>query len=321
MMNRFGFARIVAASVVATGLSAVCASPASAQLGNLSNQSFVDIVVSQDGVDFGSTVGGDFSDTGAPVSYSGGMLFGDESEGGTFGISGSASASASFGRLRAAAQTSVTDNTTSGDEPPFLLPDFGENEFGIPTTAGFSATAVFRDRLQYGGTATSYESTYFLRMTGTIAGEGGFAAVTIEHGDNPSQRFIFDDPGTYNETIVSRKFTHVNSPQFIRVQLQATADFFPDFSSEGDSASVAFGNTLELVGVELRDADTGQLLVDETITTESGEGGPIARACELCSAVSGRLADRRPASPTLTTSRMFRMTLKLKRLKPSRKSR
>jgi len=276
MMNCFGFARFAAASVVVTGLTAVCASPASAQLGNLSNESFVDIVVSQDGVDFGSTVGGDFSNTGAPVSYNGGMLFGDESEGGTFGISGSGSASASFGRLRASAQAEVTDNTTTGDEPAFLLPDGSENEFGVPSAAGFNAFAVFRDRLQYGGTATNYESTYVLRLTGTISGVGGFAAVTIEHGDNPSQTLFFDDPGTYNETIVSRKFTHVNSPQFIRVQLQATADFFPDFSSEGDSASVAFGNTLELVGVELRDADTGQLLVDETITTESGEGGPIA---------------------------------------------
>ncbi len=262
--------RLTACAVLTLAMLAWPAT-ADAQLGNLTNSALADITVVEDGGDFALSLDGDFSNTGGPVSASGGASFGGD-ETGIFAISGSATAWAGFGQLQASAFTTITENTVSDFDRPYILPDGSTDPEGVPWNVGFQGIAEFQDRLQYGGTATAYTSRYLLRLTGTISGQRGFAAVILNHGGGPASEFFFDGPGTYDELLVSETYVHGGSPQFFSVTLQTSADLFPEYDGEGFSSSVAFGNTLELLAVELRDADTGELLLNETVTAESGGG-------------------------------------------------
>lgn len=291
-MNRrivFAASCFATLAMFATGLS-VC-DVASAQF---TADSSAGIIVAQDGVDFVESVELDLSTTGAPVSFSGGASFGDPDETGVFAISGSASASATAGILRARANTTVVENSVFNTDTPYLTPDgIGTSDnldFGIPTIAGFSAFASYTDRLQYGGLATNYKSRYVFRVSGAVTGTDGFAVVSIQHGDSGFQTIVFDQPGSFNEVMTSEAFVHGGAPQFFSLGLQASVDPFQEFASSGDSGSVQFGNTVELLGVELRDADTDVLLLNEVITADSGatsiytvrEGIPEPSSLVLC---------------------------------------
>lgn len=238
-----------------------------------SASSSAEISVGQDGVGFVEVFDGDFSSTGAPVAFSGSASFGDPDVTGVFEISGSASASATAGILRARATTTVVENSVYDASIPYLTEiccDSNNDDFGIPSTAGFSAFASYVDRLQYGGLATNYKSRYIFRVSGNVTGTDGFAVVSIQHGDSTVQTIVFDQPGSFNQVMTSEAFVHGGAPQFFSLGLQASVDPFQEFAFDGDSGSVQFGNTVELLGVELRDADTDELLLGEVITADSG---------------------------------------------------
>lgn len=231
-------------------------------------ESSADFLVGQDEDNFVVSLAGDFGTTGQSASFSDTFEFGDE-ETGVMSVEGSASAAAGFGVLRASAFGVITNPISDPDAEPYVEPDGGINEFGLPDLLGFTGFAETRDMLSYGGEANNYTSSYAFRVTGNLSGTG-FAVVTVQHASNAPQQFIFDTPGTIDQEIQTQAWIHGRSPQQLTIQLQASADFFPDFDFDGDVASADFGSTLELLGVELRDADTGELLSSETVSSASG---------------------------------------------------
>ncbi len=248
-----------------------------AGLSNLSNSASAEFIVGQDGVDFVAVLDDNFTDTAnVPVTLGGGYSFGLEEENGVFGVTGSASASSVAGILRASASVTVTDHTVGSFDVPWLT-ETGDNEAGIPTSAGYTAFARFADRLQYGGSATSYTSRYLLRLTGSISETpGAFVAIRVQQGASPAQEFIFDDAGTFNQIVATEAFFHGGAPQELSVVVQATADAFPEWDFEGTSYTADFSSTFEIIGLELRDADTDELLTNETVTTFGGGTVPVS---------------------------------------------
>lgn len=209
-----------------------------------------------------------------PVTLNSNYTFGTEEDNGVFAISGNASAQSVAGILRASARTTVTDNTVSDFGTPFLVGD-GDDPAGIPTTAGFSAYAGFTDRLQYGGTATNYGSRFLFRLTGRIENPGAFVVVTIQHAAQPAQSFFFTEVGDFNEVVATEAYVHGGGFQDLSVDIQVSADADPMFDFGGDTLTADFSNTLEIIGFELRDADTNQLLTNEIVTTFAGGTLPI----------------------------------------------
>lgn len=210
----------------------------------------------------------------SPVTLNSSYSFGTEEDNGVFAITGDASAQSVAGILRASAQTTVTDNTVTDFSIPFLTDD-SDDPAGIPTTAGFSAYAGFTDRLQYGGTATNYGSRFLFRLTGHIENPGAFVVVTIQHAEQPAQSFFFTEVGSFNEVVATEAFVHGGGFQDLSVDIQVSADADPMFDLSGDTLAADFSNTLEIIGFELRDADTNQLLTDEVVTTFAGGTLPI----------------------------------------------
>ncbi|MEM9109373.1 MAG: PEP-CTERM sorting domain-containing protein [Planctomycetota bacterium] len=205
---------------------------------------------------------------------------------GTFSVTGFADASSVAGALRASASITVSGNNVESVTTPFVLPDGSFDENGVPTAASFTAIAGFRDVLQYGGTARNYTSRYFLRLTGSFSAEGGGSVqFDITHGDAGTQSFFFDgesDDGdtigdglTVNELIVTEAFVHGGSPQEIEVSLLAIAETSVENAESGFTAFANFGSTLEIVGYELSDTDTGQIITNVGVTTSDGSSLPV----------------------------------------------
>jgi hypothetical protein len=267
-----------ALAVATTGVATAADAPSGlfAGLSNLSNYSSASLEAFQDSAGFVGVLESNDANSAnlAPVTLNQSFTFGLEEENGVFAISGSASAQSVAGILRASARTTVTDNTVTDFSLPYITPE-GDNEAGIPTYAGFSAYAGFTDRLQYGGTATSYNSRYQMRLTGNIEGFGAFVVVTVRHGNQPIQDFFFNQPGTFDEVIVTEQFVHGGGQQEISFDIQVTTDADPEFDLDGTTSIANFGSTLEIIGYELRDAETNQLLTNEAVTTFGGGTLPI----------------------------------------------
>jgi hypothetical protein len=197
------------------------------------------------------------SSQGDAVSITGAAY--DES----YQFNANASASSVFKRLRAQGGGFV-DSVSDGEG------------FFVDSTPEFyysSGTASYRETLQYGGTATNYNSKYILKFTGRITGNA-FAVITLQHAMNSAQTWIFDTPGSYDLTLVSNAFVHGFSPQAFSLTLQSSVNLNPENNSP-DSGNADFGNTLEVIGIDLRDNDTGTLLTSDSVTGSSGSSYKI----------------------------------------------
>ena len=232
-------------------------------------ESSADFLVGQAEDNFAVSIAGDTGTTGQSAFISDTFEFGEEEEMGVMSVQGSASAAAGFGVLRASAFGVITNPIHEPDADPYVEPDGSINEFGLPDLLGFTGFAETRDTLSYGGEANNYTSSYAFRVTGNLS-FAGLAVVTIQHASNAPQQFIFDTPGTIDQVIQTQAWIHGRSPQQLTIKLQASADFFREFANDGDVISADFGSTLELLGVEIRDADTGELLPEETVSSASG---------------------------------------------------
>lgn len=219
---------------------------------------------------------GDFDSNGAPVSASvqNRAFTGLNSEynSQTMFYSGSASAYSNFGRLGASASGSVTNNFYNSDNVKYYDYDISEiNPDGVPNNFIVNGQASFTDTLQYGGTAIAYTSRYILNLTGSVSGGEAFVYIAISHGSSgQSESFFYSATGNYNIPINSTAFVGGPNQTFsIRMltSFQADASYYSDGSNF--SGSAAFGNTLELVGVDVRD-ENGILLSATQITGESG---------------------------------------------------
>ncbi|MEM9478333.1 MAG: PEP-CTERM sorting domain-containing protein [Verrucomicrobiota bacterium] len=209
----------------------------------------------------------DSATDGSPVSSSGtetydfGTAPNDDENSVVF--SGSSSAQALPQTLRAQASGTVVNIDFDSDYD-------ADNQIGIPDNFVSFAQAEFTETLQYGGTATNYNSRYILQFTGTLTGDA-FAFISLRHGSNPEQTWFFDQPGTYNVPLNSTTFVHGNSPQEFRLFLSTGFDIFSDSfpPSSTISGSANFGNTLQVTGIDLRD-NVGNLLTADSVTGSSG---------------------------------------------------
>ncbi len=189
-------------------------------------------------------------------------------------FSGFASASSAPQWLRTHAQGTVINNFYDD------LYDFDLNT-GTPSYYVSWAEAKYSETLQYGGYANHYNSRYIMRFTGEITGLETLTLVEIQHGNEPKQRWLFTTPGSYDQIIVSNAFVHGSSPQNITVRVmssyQMDTGIYPDGATIQGEAN--FGNTLQVLGVDLRDSN-GNLLTGETITGESGSTYAVIEAPE-----------------------------------------
>ncbi|MEO0514212.1 MAG: hypothetical protein AAF086_02815 [Planctomycetota bacterium] len=235
---------------------------------------------------------GDFSSTGSQVFAGGSYSFtGDNRDFSTqtMDFTGNASASSQFKRLRTSVSASVDNVFYNEENVPYLdyVNDEINDEFGVPTDFIVNAEAQFTDTLQYGGTATGYTSRYLLNLTGTITGTEAFVFIEIDHGTSGvSQDILYFEPGTYNINIASDTFVGGPNQTFsIRLFTSFQASAF--FAEDGDNltGTADFGNTLELVGVEVRDQDTNQLLSADQVVGASGESYSVLLVPEPAAAV------------------------------------
>ncbi|MBK1833244.1 PEP-CTERM sorting domain-containing protein [Roseibacillus ishigakijimensis] len=202
----------------------------------------------------------------------------------TLTFSASTLASAASQRLRTHASGQI-ENT-------HYDPDYDyETDTGTPSYYTSWAEASYTETLSYGGTATNYISTYIMRLTGDVSGVGTFTLVEISHGNEPSQSWFFSDEGSYNNIIVSQAFVHGGAPQEITVRILSSFQQSMEFQPDGDylGGSANFGNTLEVLGVDLRD-DQGNLLTGETITSDAGTSYAIIAVPEPCTTILASLA-------------------------------
>ncbi|MEM6334838.1 MAG: PEP-CTERM sorting domain-containing protein [Planctomycetota bacterium] len=250
--------RTLALSCAATLIGSLAAPAATA----FEARSSVFIGAGQAEEDFVVSTDFDISETGAPVSVSGTFDFGSEEEVGLVTLIGDASASASFGTLRTAASGTLFNPVVPADFEFDLLPytDGDDvNDEGYPTFFTVDAEASFTDTLQYGSTAVNYSSRYGLRLTGNISGDA-FHFIELQHADNESETFFFFTEGPYSLDIVSEAYIHGAFAQEFSIRMQSSFQQDSNFAFDGITGSAAFGNTLEVIGIELRDADTGTLL-------------------------------------------------------------
>ncbi len=175
-------------------------------------------------------------------------------------------ATASYNTLRTSASGTITN--TYYDENY----DHGAGT-GVPTAYFSQGNAQFSQTLQYGGTAHSYTSTYILRLTGSIAGNGRAAvSISLTHASQPAQTWIFREVGTFDLMIYSQAYIHGASPQEFKLSINTLYSFDMFRYPEGADASggADFGSTLEVVGIDLRD-EMGNLQPQGTITSDSGQ--------------------------------------------------
>jgi len=279
--------RVRAAAACALALTAVCAAPSHAAI-DLFSSAYIGF--GQDDIPAFFQEGSVSDANGLPVSFTDSFSYGGEF-GDPMVIAGTATASAQFGQLRASGTGTLTNPIPRNGGEPYIVEEeegvFVTNPGGLPDDFAVTGQARFGETLQYGGTAVSYTSRYILRVTGNIEGDetGSFASVSIKHANDPTEFFSFSGNGTYNEFVTSEAYVHGGAPQQITITLQSSFAARAD-SVPGDvEGSVDFGNTLELVGIDLRDADTGAFLSDAIITSESGAIVPVMRVPEPTTAL------------------------------------
>lgn len=223
------------------------------------------------------TIDGDISYAGAPVSISfsqdyTGLDSNDDERTMTFSASGSASAG--FGILHSAASGTVENNFYNSNNTPYYDPEAnsGADSNGVPDYFTVASQAKFTDQLLYGGTASSYTSTYYLHLTGNITGGGeGFVVVDINHGDNDQQSSqMYYASGSYDILIQSQAF--VSGPdQTFSIRLFTSFQTSTEYAGDGIniSGTADFGNTLDLVGISILDNDTNEFLTQGEVGSAS----------------------------------------------------
>lgn len=199
------------------------------------------------------------------------FAFGSE---GDLSLSGTASAATSYQRLRAAVTGDVSGSFYNSEfDPRFFDQETGEvqEEFGKPDYFAVDAESQFTETLQYGGTATNYNSRYFLNLSGTVSGEGAFVFVEVDHATSGQGfRFFSRETGDFNIPIVTEAFVGSANQQF-SVRLLTSFQVQTDDGGGGSFAGAAeFGSTLEFLGVEVREEESGRLLSASEITSDSG---------------------------------------------------
>lgn len=200
---------------------------------------------------------------------------------------GEASASAYYNALHASVRAQVSNT--------FYDPDFEfmeDHTVGVPQSLAAVAVAEFSQNLLYGGFAMPYYSTFRLRLTGSVDGgtSGAYAMVEMSHGTDPLRRWFFDssnadENGNFELFIDSTFYNNAPNMEFslrIYTQMNVNMEGYDDGSTVSGFAD--FGNTLEVVGVDVRD-ELGNPISGATVTSDSGQVFDIIQIPEPSSLV------------------------------------
>ncbi|MEM6690063.1 MAG: PEP-CTERM sorting domain-containing protein [Planctomycetota bacterium] len=267
--------RTLALSVLGFLVAGAPSSKLLAQFPNLANRSDVGIFVGQDSDDFvtalddlfvASTIGDlvELDNRNSPFQFFGPNI--DDPF--PMQVGGLARAQAKFGQLRTYAEGFVVNAQTSFDSGIPFVTDDGFDDEGFPDFISVDAFASFTDRLQFGGTATGYRSAYKFRVEGFNSGDGTFTALNVTNS-GVSDLFFFDQPGAFSEVVTTQSVFVANDQQLITASLQST--FQPFLQSGSEFAGIASSfQTLDLVGIELRDEVTNEVILDVSVTNSTG---------------------------------------------------
>lgn len=265
-------------STVAVAVSVVLGTFASAGLAGLSAFSQVEVGNEPTGNPTRTAILDSDNSSGAPVFSSVEKDFtGTDNTGNarTMHLSADGSASAQYQHLHADAVSTVSNAFYAPDRnTPYVEESTGViHPNGVPDTFKITSQASFSEKLQYGSTAINYTSRYFLRLDGLIDNIGSqpsYVFVILKHGNNTPEQFFFNNAGDYSIPIYSKTYVGGGN-EFFSLTLQVGVHTGIDFVEDGDAITGLsnFGNTLNLVGIEARNAATGELLADGSITGES----------------------------------------------------
>ncbi len=203
------------------------------------------------------------------MSYSGLDQNGDWN---TMNFDGTGTVRGDYGVIKTRYQGTLYNSFFNEENTPLF--DSVEGNYdssGTPDVIQGVTTAGWVDTLQYGGTATGYMATYVFRITGENENYKSFSLLDVTVGSGANQRFTFYNPGPVEQIVRT-------DPVFIgqagqKASVQMSSIFQPNLKElslgedlYGDSN---FSNTVEFLGLELRDMD-GNLVTDVTITGMSG---------------------------------------------------
>lgn len=205
----------------------------------------------------------------------------------TFNATGTATTT--YQSLKAGTSSSLSNTYY---DPNYTFEDGVQS--GVPTNFDTYSQSQFYETLQYGGSAHDYTSTYRLRLTGSIERDdfadtdsegyyrGAQVTIRLKHGENPTEVWSFREEGNYAFDLFSQTFVHGASPQTFFLEVITNTAYrtqtLPDGSTVAGAAN--FGNTLQVVGVDLRDNVTGEFLANGSITNQVGESVPIVMVPE-----------------------------------------
>ncbi len=219
---------------------------------------------------FADLLADDFTTGPGTVSLDRGFSFGDE---GDLSFFGTATAATSYQRLRAGVTGNVSGASyDSQRDTKYFDQDTREVDFnGKPDYFGVDAESQFTETLQYGGLAVGYTSRYYLNLSGSVGGIGAFVYVEVNHATSGRAFTYFGfETGDYDIPIETESFVGAANQQFtIRMLTSFQVDTF-DGGTADLSGNASFGSTLEFLGVEVREQDTGRLLAVNEISSDSG---------------------------------------------------
>ena len=248
------------------------------------------------------------SAVGAPVSAAASRSFAGLDRGGatrTMDFSGTAQASAAYGRLRASMSVSL-DNSYYNDANPVFY-DGGEvNPNGSPDDLAALSFAGFTDRLQFGGEALAgYTARYVFYVDGTKTGDESNVAILARIGANPLQVLFSRNPGGfYGEYLATDSYpidgTFAQTASF---DFTVQRTLRPRLMEDGASAHAAadYSATALLAEVQVYDA-SGRRVTNVTAVGDSGTAyntQPVPEPACLAALVLGAapLLRRRKARP------------------------
>ncbi len=197
----------------------------------------------------------------------------------TMTISGSAWSNASYGKIHVHGQGTITNPYYNSANSPYFDGTLDPN--GSPDLLAINGNAGFTDSFTYTGlTGSGYKVNFYFRLEGTVSGDVE-AGLNFSTSDPAGQSF---NPRTHvgNELWITPYYqVDWNQPLAISADFYAGLNTMVSQHAEGlsYSASADYGNTLELAGMVVVDAN-GTEVTGWTMSSASGTNYPTGAVPE-----------------------------------------
>jgi hypothetical protein len=202
----------------------------------------------------------------------------------TMTVSGSAWSNASYGKIHISGQGTVTNPYYNSNNSPYYDGNFDPN--GSPDLLAINGNAGWSDTFTYTGIqGTGYKVNYYFRLEGVVSGD-------IEAGLN----FSTSDPGGQSFNPRTHLANELWITPFYQIDwnqpFNVSADFYAGMNTHVSqhaeavsySGSANYGNTLELAGMVVVDAN-GNEVTGWTMSSASGTTYPTGAVPEPSSVI------------------------------------